>query len=145
MTCLRPFVIALAVLLVGCGGTDQREVVDMYLQAADEAGVTLDPACVRKTLGALSEADAQAIVDAGLDGNAAVSDQGVVIINQAATDCADVATYVESIVASISGDAGVDRECVRRRLVGLATIRDVDDAREPALLECSSDATTPTS
>jgi hypothetical protein len=80
--------IAIAALaLAACGGDDegsgdspQDEVADMMLDVLDEElraegmdGVEIDEACLREAIGGLSDEDAEAIVDAGPDGDPEVS------------------------------------------------------------------------
>lgn len=62
------------------GGSPQDQVADMMLDAIEEEmtgedmqGVSIDEDCVRDAAGELSDDDAEAIVDAGPDGNPDIS------------------------------------------------------------------------
>lgn len=68
-------------------GELQAQVADLTIQGATAAGFTLDEDCVRAATAGLSDADAQLIVDAGLDGNVTVSPEGEALGQQMMTDC----------------------------------------------------------
>lgn len=91
-----------ALALAACGGDDddgggdspQDQVADMLLQEldgseADMEGVTIDEDCIRDITGDLSDEDAQAIVDAGPDGDPEVSVSGEEL-GLAMLDCIDI-------------------------------------------------------
>ena len=58
------------------GGSLQDQVADQALEASAEAGITFDEACLRTAVAALTDADAQAILDAGVTGDPDVSPAG---------------------------------------------------------------------
>lgn len=55
--------------------------------AAPPSGVTFDDACFTKAMAALSDADAQLIVDAGPTGNPTLSAEGTALATAAVTSC----------------------------------------------------------
>ena len=73
---------AASVALVACGGSDsssddgspQNDVADLLLQAADDADADVDADCVRDAVAELSDADATALSEAGLDGDPEISE-----------------------------------------------------------------------
>ncbi len=73
-----------ALALAACGdddggGSPQDEVADLLLgdlEGEDLEGVEVDEDCIRDVTGQLSDEDAQAIIDAGPDGEADISDAG---------------------------------------------------------------------
>lgn len=94
--------IAIAALaLTACGGDDadsgpQGEVADMMIEALDEAseiegveGVEIDEDCIRDKVGELSDDDAQAILDAGPEGDPEVSAQADAI-GESMIECVDM-------------------------------------------------------
>ncbi|MFK8025956.1 MAG: hypothetical protein AB8G26_18525 [Ilumatobacter sp.] len=72
--------LAASVALVACGGSDdssdspQDDVADLLIQAADDADADVDADCVRDAVGGLSDADATALSEAGLDGDPEISE-----------------------------------------------------------------------
>jgi hypothetical protein len=80
-----------ALALSACGGGNdngkgpQAEVADMVIEALGESAgvegvdVTVDEDCVRAATGKLSDSDAQAMIDAGPDGEADISAAGQAI------------------------------------------------------------------
>lgn len=67
--------LVVSVALVGCGGgsSDQDEVADIVIKAAEDAGAEPDSDCIREHAGKLSDDDAGAMVDAGLEGDPDIS------------------------------------------------------------------------
>lgn len=77
-----PILGSLAVVVIGltaCGADPQNEVADMMLEVlesvaeADDVDMVVDEDCIREKAAVLSDEDAQAIVDAGTEGDPAVS------------------------------------------------------------------------
>ncbi len=64
-----------ALLFAGCGGgdSDQDKVADIVIQAAEDAGASPDSGCIKDAAGRLSDDDAAALVDAGLQGDPTIS------------------------------------------------------------------------
>jgi len=80
----------------GGGGSAQDRVADMMIDALDEAsefegieGVEIDEECIRDRVDELSDADAQAFLDAGPDGDPEMSDEAETI-GAAMLDCIDI-------------------------------------------------------
>ena len=80
----------------GGGGSSQDQVADMMIEVLDEAselegveGVEIDEDCIRDKVGELSDADAQAILDAGPEGDPEVSDEAEEI-GQTMLECVDM-------------------------------------------------------
>lgn len=69
--------VAAALIVVGCGGGgdgDQGQVADIIIRAAEDAGASPNADCIRDAANKLSDADAAAMVEAGLDGDPSISD-----------------------------------------------------------------------
>ena len=80
----------------GGGGSTQDQVADMMMDVLDEAseidgveGIEIDEDCIRDKVGELSDSDAQAILDAGPDGDPEVSDEAE-LIGESVFDCIDL-------------------------------------------------------
>ena len=58
------------------GGSLQDQVADQALEEASKDGFTFDETCLRTAVAALTDADAQAILDAGVTGDPDVSAAG---------------------------------------------------------------------
>ena len=109
-------------LLAACGSDSggpsgaQGEAADAAIAAADEEGFALDEGCVNDLAGQLSDDDAQAIVDAGPDGDAALSPEGEDLSLQLLT-CVDGDELVDQFIEGMneSGQA-FDEACARERL-----------------------------
>ena len=130
-------------LFGACGGSSssgaQGDVADMFIDIADEEGLALDNDCVRDTSAKLSDDDAQALVDAGVDGDADISDEGDAIGNEIFTSCIDADEYIDFIVESFTeDDATIDGDCMRDEFSGL-TVEEVDDKLFDAAFACSSE------
>ena len=111
-------------------------------QAADE-GVELDEGCVNDLAEDLSDEDAQAIVDAGPDGNPDLSDAGqsttVELLN-----CIDPDALVDLFIEGMleSGE-DIDEDCMREALEGTdltGVINGEDPSTEliTAVVECTN-------
>ena len=131
-----------ALALTACGGGDssQDEVADMMIEEMEAEGVDVDEDCVRDATGQLSDDDAQAIVDAGPNGDPDVSDDA-----QAAAaslfDCVDMgAMFTEQIDAMVSemGEENVDRECLENAIddLDLASMDDDASALTRSMMDC---------
>lgn len=76
-------VASVAILITACGSDDdggsdsgdgaQAEVAAIVIQAAADAGATPDEDCIRDAADRIDDTDAQALVDAGLDGDPDIS------------------------------------------------------------------------
>ena len=64
----------LALAACGGGSSDQDQVADLLIEAADDAGASPDPDCIRDLAQDISDADATAMTDAGLEGDPDISD-----------------------------------------------------------------------
>lgn len=121
------------------GGDDQSQVADELMKLAEDQGFELDRDCVEDNAGDLSDDDAQKIVDAGVDGDVELSEEGDAVGDRIFTECVDAASYIESFVNEFAeGDDSIDAECMKQELEGLS----VDEATGKiidAALACSSD------
>jgi hypothetical protein len=92
----------IALALAACGGDDdgggnpQDQVADMMIEVLDDVtelegveGVEIDEGCIRDKVGELSDEDAQAILDAGPEGDPDVSDEADAI-GEAMVECVDM-------------------------------------------------------
>lgn len=122
----------------GGGGGAQGEVADLFIEVAEGEGLDLDRGCVEKAAEGLTDDDAQAIIDAGVDGDPELGDDaqavGADIIN-----CVSIDSYVDSIVAGFEEDASFDGDCFRDEIGGLDSIEAIDEVLFDAALGCSTD------
>lgn len=134
-----------ALAVAGCGGSDddgigaqQQRVVDLLLTGAGEAGIELDEECVSENVAELSDDDAKAIADAGLEGEADISDEGDAIGETVFSDCVDAESYASLQVESIGEiDDTVDVDCLSDALDGL-TVEEIDEQLVDAATACST-------
>ncbi len=122
----------------GGGGGSQGEVADLFIEVAEGEGLVLDRDCVEQAAEGLTDDDARAIVDAGLDGDPEISDSaqavGADIIN-----CVNVDSYIDSIVARFEEDESLDGDCLRGQIEGLDSVEAIDAVLFDTALACSSD------
>lgn len=124
-------------LLVGCGGTSpQVQVAEMYVSVATESGYRVEPSCVSKVMSEMTDADADALVEAGLDGNADLSEAGIDVLTAVANQCIDVGEYLDKLIADYSNDPNVDPLCLRSALEDLTSVDAIDRATESAVQGC---------
>lgn len=131
---------ATTLALTACGGSssDQDEVADLLIETASEEGLELDEGCVRDTASQLSDADAAALVEAGVDGEADVSDEANALADEI-LGCVDVSSYRDALIDAISeGDDSIDADCLRDALGDLSSAEEIDDAIFGAAFDCSS-------
>lgn len=134
---------ASSLALAACGGSDsggdQSQVADELMKLAEDQGFELDRECVEDNAGDLSDEDAQKIVDAGLEGDVELSEEGDAVGAKIFSDCVDAASYIESFVNEFAeSDDTIDADCMKKELEGLS----VDEATGKiidAALACSSD------
>ena len=121
----------------GGGGGSQGEVADLFIEVAEGEGLTLDRECVEKAADGLTDDDAKAIIDAGIEGDPDISDNaqavGADIIN-----CVSVDSYVDTIVARFEEDESFDGDCFRDEIKALDTTEAIDDVLFDAALACST-------
>ena len=120
-------------------GGDQARVVDLLLGAAEGSGIELDETCVNETLGELSDEDAKAIADAGVEGNPEVSDAGNEIGDRVYNDCIDAESYLTSQANVLAdNEESIDADCIIDELTGL-TVNEIDELLFDTAFACSSD------
>ena len=91
----------------------QAEVADDAIASAKEDGIDLDADCVNELASQLSDEDAQAIVDAGPDGDAELSDEGTAIGSQL-IGCAGNDQIIDALIVELKKSGqDFDEECVR--------------------------------
>jgi hypothetical protein len=123
-----------ALALAACGGDDdgggsgggddgpQSELADMVIGEMEADGLVVDDECVRDAVGQLSDDDAQALVDAGIDGDP--GDLGADAAEAAAgvAGCLDtdqmIDAFVDDMVAEM-GEENVDVDCLKDALEGV--------------------------
>ena len=133
--------VALTFLLSACGGGggSQDEVADLLLEVAGEEGLELNEECVRNITDQLSDDDAQAIVDAGVDGDPQLSAEGDALGDDVFTDCVDASSYIDLIVDSFTEDDDtIDADCLRGEFEGL-TVDEVDEKLFSAAFACTTE------
>ena len=67
-------VAGLALAACGGGGSDQDQVADLLIEAAADAGASPDADCIRDLAQDISDDDAEAMTDAGLQGDPDISE-----------------------------------------------------------------------
>jgi hypothetical protein len=100
----------------GDGGENQNEAADIFIEQAEAAGIETDEDCVREKAEKLSDADAQAIVDAGDDGSPELSPEGEALSIQLAS-CISTEDLIEEVLSSLP--EGIDEDCVREAMEGV--------------------------
>lgn len=133
---------ATCLVLTACGGSgsgsDQDQVADLLIESAGDEGIELDESCVRDKASGLSDADAAALVEAGVDGDADISDEADAIAEDLFS-CVEVSSYRDGLIDAITeGDDTIDADCLRDALGDLETAAEIDDAIFGAAFDCSS-------
>jgi hypothetical protein len=100
----------------GDGGENQNDAADIFIEQAEAAGIETDEDCVREKAEKLSDADAQAIVDAGDDGSPELSPEGEALSIQLAS-CISTEDLIEEVLSSLP--EGIDEDCVREAMEGV--------------------------
>jgi hypothetical protein len=100
----------------GDGGENQNEAADIFIEQAEAAGIETDEDCVREKAEKLSDADAQAIVDAGDDGSPQLSPEGEALSIELAS-CISTEDLIEEVLSSLP--EGIDEDCVREAMEGV--------------------------
>lgn len=100
----------------GEAGGVRGEAARLAIEAAAVEGLELDAACVDELAAQLTDDDARALVDAGIDGDPALSAEGEALTAQLLT-CVDEEALVDLFVDGLeqSGEA-FDEACVRENL-----------------------------
>ncbi len=131
-----------ALALAACGGGDsaQDEVADMMIEELEAEGMDVDEDCVRDAAGELSDDDAQAIVDAGPDGDPDVSDEAMAAASSL-MGCVDLGSIVDEAIDDMvaeMGEENVDRECMEEALgdLDLAAMEEDPSAMMGPMMEC---------
>lgn len=136
-------VMSAALVLGACGDSSasgaQGEVADLFIDVANDEGLALDEDCVRDNTSKLSDDDARALVDAGLEGDADISDEGDAIGEDIFSACVDPEKYIDFIVDSFTeNDDTVDGDCLRDELSGLS-VNEVDEKLFDAAFACTAE------
>ena len=116
---------------VDAPGGAQGEAAAAAIASAKDQGIDLDENCVNELASQLSDEDAQAIADAGPDGNADVSDEGTAIGTQL-LGCADNGQIVDAFIAELkTSGQEFDEQCVRDGLkdIDLAALAASEDGQ----------------
>jgi hypothetical protein len=117
-----PVIVVAGLTLAACGGSDggtsgaQSEAAQQTIDAAKDAGFDLNEGCVNDIAGQLSDDDAQAIVDAGPDGDPDVSTEGSALANQLASCLSQEDLLDEFIIGMKADGQAFDEACVRENL-----------------------------
>ena len=143
-TTLTACIAATALVLAACGSDDsspsgdQGEVADLLMTAASEEGFELDSDCVDEKAGELSDEDAKALADAGLEGDADISAAGEAIGQEIFSECVDASSYLDALIESFGeSDPSLDTDCLRSALEG-KTVDEIDAELFDAATECST-------
>jgi hypothetical protein len=117
-----PVIVVAGLTLAACGGSDggtsgaQSEAAQQTIDAAKTAGFDLNEGCVNDIASQLSDDDAQAIVDAGPDGDPDVSTEGSALANQLA-GCLSQEDLLDEFIIGMKADGqAFDEACVRENL-----------------------------
>lgn len=131
-------ILAAIIGLNGCGGAPRAEVAEMYVSVATENGFDVDPDCVERVLGAMDDDDVNKLSEAGLDGNADLTEQGYkVLLTDIPNQCIDVNQYRDNLLKELAADPTVDVDCVAAALADATSADDVDRALDSAVRACS--------
>lgn len=121
-------------------GVEQQRVVDLLLSGAGDSGIELDEVCINENIGRLSDDDAKALADAGVGGEADISDEAAAIGETVFSECVDAASYADAQVDAIGQiDETIDLECFRDALDGL-TVDEIDEQIFDAATDCADDS-----
>jgi hypothetical protein len=131
--------------LAACGGDDASgdDIADQLIQDAEDEGIELDEDCVRDKASQLSDADAEAIADAGEGETPELSPEGEALTLEL-FECIDDEAFNQSIIdeALTSLPEGVDEDCVRSAMEGVDAAELAQGANSPELMaaitECIS-------
>ena len=131
-----------ALALAACGGGDssQDEVADMMIDDMEAEGMDVDEDCVRDATGQLSDEDAQAIIDAGSDGEPDISPDAEAAAT-ALLGCVDMsamfADQIDALVAEM-GEENVDRDCIESAIgdLDLSTMEEDPGALMGSMMDC---------
>jgi hypothetical protein len=114
-----------ALVFAACGSDSggasgaQGDAADAVIAAASEEGIELDEDCVDDLASGLSDEDAEAIAEAGPDGDPDVSEEGTAI-GLELMSCADNDQIVDAFIEQMKGTGQeFDEDCVREGLEGV--------------------------
>lgn len=114
---------ALSLFATACGGGGgggvQDEVADEMIKAAAEEGITVDESCVKDIASKLSDADAQAILEAEESGGAPEVSDEAEALSAELVNCIDSGDLIDDAIASLPQDGSIDLDCVREIFEGL--------------------------
>jgi len=136
---------ATTLVLAACGGGDsvggdQGRVIDLVIETAGDVGIEVDESCVSNLYADLSDDDAKAIADAGVEGNPDVSDEGSEIGDRVFSECVDAESYLDTQIGFLTeSDSAVDAECLKTELTGL-TVDEIDAQIFDAAFACTTDS-----
>ncbi len=129
----------LAFTACGGSGSDQDEVADLLIEQAAGEDIELDEDCVRDTAAKLSDDDAAALVEAGVDGDPEISEAGDAI-GEEIVNCLEISSYRDTLIDSIAeSDPTIDADCMRDALGEFETIEEIEDEIFSAAFACTSD------
>jgi hypothetical protein len=135
-------VAAATLILSACGGDsssgeDQARVADLVNDLGSEQGLELDKDCIDTATAKLSDADAKALADAGLEGDADVSEAGQAIGQQVFTECVDLQSLINSTIDEMaSEDEALDVGCLKSALSDVSTTDEFTDTLLGAAFGC---------
>lgn len=121
----------------GGGGGAQGEVADLFIEVAEGEGLVLDRGCVESAAERLTDDDAEAIVDAGIDGEPDLGEDAQAV-GAEIIKCVSVDSYIDNIVAGFEEDESFDADCFRDEITGLDSVEAIDDVLFDAALACST-------
>ncbi len=109
----------------------RAEAARLAIEAASAEGLVLDEQCVDELAAQLTDDDARALVDAGIDGDPALSVEGDALVTQLLT-CVDQGALVDLFVDGLeqSGET-FDEACVRENLGAVDLGRALDEDENP--------------
>ena len=115
---------AATLVLAACNSDDggasgvQGEAAQQAIDEAADEGVELDEGCVNDLAKELSDEDAQAIVDAGPDGDSDLSEAGEATTAELFS-CIDPDALVDLFEGMLESGEDIDEDCVREALEGI--------------------------
>jgi hypothetical protein len=120
-------------------GGDQDQVAELLMETSGDEGFKLNRDCVDRNVDELTDSDAKALVETGLDGDAEISAAGDAIGEKIFSECVDAASYLDALVASFGADdPTLDTDCLTSALAG-KTVDEIDEELFEAAIDCTSE------
>lgn len=118
---------SISLVAASCGGddgggsdADRSEIVDQLVAAAEEQNIDIDRDCAEDLAGELPDADVEAILAAGPDGDPELSPEAEEVTARLFS-CVDVGSLADQLSSELEASGlEVDEDCVRDIVSGLS-------------------------